>query len=292
MKIAVGIPTIGRAPILVETLRELALQTRQPDAIIVCGTRSSDLAGVANASPDTVTLISEAGLPRQRNMIIDAATSFDVIVFFDDDFLASPDYMSAVEQCMMSDPGIVVVTGKVIADGINGPGLTPEAGRQILKVAVAKPSTSHGPVPTFSGYGCNMAVRLSPMRQHALRFDERLPFYGWQEDVDLSRRLAQYGRVVLLDDAQGIHLGAKSGRGSGVRLGYSQVANPIYLAGKRQGYPLRRAITHILKNMAMNTAKASWPEPHVDRRGRLVGNLLAFRDLILGRMKPEKVLEL
>lgn len=292
MKIAVGIPTIGRAPILVETLRELALQTRQPDAIIVCGTKSSDLTGVADAAPDAVMLITGAGLPRQRNMIVDATALFDVIVFFDDDFLPSPGYLSEIERCMISDPGIVVVTGKVIADGINGPGLTPEAGRRILKDLAEKPLARLGSVPTFSGYGCNMAVRLLPMRLHLLRFDERLPFYGWQEDVDLSRRLARFGRVVLLNDAQGIHLGAKSGRGSGVRLGYSQVSNPIYLAGKRQGYPLRRAITHILKNMAMNTAKASWPEPHVDRRGRLIGNILALRDLMAGKMRPEKVLEL
>ena len=137
-----------------------------------------------------------------------------------------------------------------------------------------------------------MAVRLAPMRAHGLRFDERLPLYGWQEDVDLSCRLAEFGCVLQIDAACGVHLGAKSGRGSGLRLGYSQVANPLYLCGKRRGYPFRRAIAHITKNMAMNIVRAPWPERYVDRRGRLRGNLLALRDLTLGRMVPERILDL
>jgi GT2 family glycosyltransferase len=128
-------------------------------------------------------------------------------------------------------------------------------------------------LPTFSGYGCNMAVRLAPVREHRIRFDERLPLYGWQEDVDLSRRLAQFGAVVRMEAARGVHLGAKSGRGSGVRLGYSQVANPIYLARKRMGYPLRRAVNHIARNLLSNIVRSTWPESYVDRRGRLRGNL-------------------
>jgi GT2 family glycosyltransferase len=130
------------------------------------------------------------------------------------------------------------------------------------------------------------------MHAHGLRFDERLPLYGWQEDVDLSRRLAEFGQVVQIDAACGVHLGVKSGRGSGLRLGYSQVANPLYISGKRRGYPFRRAVTHIASNMAMNVARATWPEPYVDRRGRLRGNLLALFDLTVGRMAPERILDL
>jgi hypothetical protein len=55
---------------------------------------------------------------------------------------------------------------------------------------------------------------------------------------------------------------------------------------------LRRAIGHIGKNMAMNIVRAIRPEPYVDRRGRLHGNLLALRDLMARRMVPERILEL
>ena len=34
----------------------------------------------------------------------------------------------------------------------------------------------------------------------------------------------------------------------------------------------------------MNIVRSPWPEPYVDRRGRLRGNLLALRDLMTGRM--------
>jgi len=285
----VGIPTVGRAGILSETLRELGRQTRRPDRIIVCGAKPTDMTGFREAAPDAAALISKPGLPRQRNAIIDAADDVDAIVFFDDDFLPHAEYLAEVERQLLENPDIVVATGKVLADGINGPGLSPAEGREILS---AISLIEHSIQPVFTGYGCNFAVRLAPMRAHGLRFDERLPLYGWQEDVDFCRCLAAYGQVCLLNGAQGVHLGVKLSRSPGLKLGYSQVANPLYLSTKRRGYPLGRAITHVACNFAMNLLRALRPEPYVDRRGRLQGNILAMQDLLLGRMIPERILEL
>jgi hypothetical protein len=64
------------------------------------------------------------------------------------------------------------------------------------------------------------------------------------------------------------------------------------MSRKRRGYPLGRAVDHIARNMAMNVARSVYPEPYVDRRGRLCGNILALRDLIAGRMIPERILDL
>ena len=285
--VVVGIPTAGRAEVLRETLAELQLQTRPADKIIVCGSKPADLTGVEAAG--VVTLLAPAGLPRQRNAIIEQASDATVLVFFDDDFLPCPGYLAAVEQHFVSHPHTVMVTGTVLMDGINGPGLTPSKGRDIL---ATHPLKLTGSEPVFNGYGCNMGARMAPIRDHKLRFDERLPLYGWQEDVDLSRRLARFGNVLRLRDAQGVHLGVKSGRGSGLRLGYSQVANPLYLSAKGEGYPLTHALKHLGRNMAMNAARAAWAEAYVDRRGRLRGNLLALSDLLRGRMAPERILEL
>ncbi|MBS0558652.1 MAG: glycosyltransferase family 2 protein [Proteobacteria bacterium] len=287
--IVIGIPTLGRAPVLCATLRALSAQTRAADHIVVCSTSAADVAGVTDACPGASVLMTAPGLPRQRNAILDASGDAEIILFFDDDFLPDPGYVAAIERHMAADPSIVVATGNVLADGIGGPGLSVEAGAAILRAWSAAQDGVHA---TFAGYGCNMALRLEPMRAHGLRFDERLPLYGWQEDVDLSRRLAPFGRVVRLDAARGVHLGVKSGRGSGVRLGYSQVANPLYLAAKRHGYPLRRALSHMSCNVAMNILRAAWPEAHIDRRGRLRGNLIALRDLLTGRMMPERACEL
>ncbi len=288
LNIVIGIPTIGRAAILRETLRTLSAQSRRPDRVIVCGTKPADVAGATDFD-GTEVILSSPGLPAQRNALVAAAPDADVMMFFDDDFLPDPHYLAAIEQHMMADPAIVVATGMVLKDGIGGPGLAVAEAEAVLRTA--RPGLP-GVTPTFSGYGCNMAVRLPTMRQHGLLFDERLPLYGWQEDVDLSRRLAAFGKVVKIDSAFGVHLGVKLGRNSGVRLGYSQIANPLYLARKKAGYPLARALEHMGRNLAMNIVHSPRPEPYVDRRGRLRGNLLALADLVRKRIAPERVLDL
>jgi hypothetical protein len=48
----------------------------------------------------------------------------------------------------------------------------------------------------------------------------------------------------------------------------------------------------MLRNCLANLGKSLRPEPWVDRRGRLRGNLLALRDLATGRLSPERILEL
>jgi GT2 family glycosyltransferase len=288
LNLVIGIPTVGRAAVIREILSGLRRQVRLPNRTIVCGSKPADVDGLETLSGVEV-ILSRPGLPRQRNALIAAAPEADVMLFLDDDFVMASDYVYAIERAMTVDPGIMVATGLVVADGIGGPGLRVADAENAIG-AVRSRSTAITPV--FSGYGCNMAVRLAPMRAHDIAFDERLPLYGWQEDVDLSRRLVPFGTVVKVEAAVGAHLGVKVGRNSGVRLGYSQVANPLYLADKGAGYPLGWALKHISRNIAMNIARAARPEPYVDRRGRLRGNALAFLDLARRRLAPERVLEL
>jgi glycosyltransferase involved in cell wall biosynthesis len=289
LRIIVGIPTVGRAPILRRTLAHLQNQVRPADRVIVCGTNADDVEGAQTTTPGTTVLLAEAGASRQRNAIITAAHDADVLVFFDDDFLPAAGYLAAVEDHMTAHERTVVATGSLLADGINGVGLSTDEALGMLAHDEQVPFDVR---PTFAGYGCNMAIRLAPLRQHNFSFDERLPLYSWQEDVDLSRQMATCGDIVQLGKARGVHLGTKRGRGSGLKLGYSQVANPLYLFSKRRGYPLGRAVSHIACNMGMNIIRSVRPEPYVDRRGRLRGNILALRDLVVGRMVPERILDL
>lgn len=289
LNIVIGIPTVGRAAVLREILIGIAAQTRKPDAVFVCGSKPADVAGLESLPGVTVFLAPQPGLPRQRNALIAAAPKADVMLFLDDDFVMATDYLAEIERAMTEYPNIVVATGHVAADGIGGAGLSVLEAAEAIRAAGSQARRIN---PVFSGYGCNMAVRLAPMRHYSIAFDERLPLYGWQEDVDLSRRLGQHGQVAKVGSAVGAHLGVKLGRNSGLRLGYSQVANPLYLAGKRAGYPLSRALEHIGRNLAMNLLHAPRPEPYVDRRGRLRGNMLALRDLLRNRLTPERVLEL
>ena len=77
---------------------------------------------------------------------------------------------------------------------------------------------------------------------------------------------------------------------SGVKFGYSQVANPIYLMRKGT-MSLLFGGTRIIKNLIANMVRIWRPEAHVDRRGRLKGNGLALLDLMRGRLHPGRVLD-
>ena len=287
MRIAVGFATSGRAEILREAVACALAQSIPVEKVIICYTKPSDVSLVSESG--NVTLLQGApGLPRQRNVILDAAGDCDVIVFFDDDFLAAPGYLAAVCCAFAADAQIVAATGLPIADDARGPGLSVARGLALIAGDAAPPTAQMEPAP--HAYGCNMAIRLSVARAHALRFDERLPLYAWSEDIDFTHRIKRFGRIVKLHGARGVHLGAKSGRASGRRLGYSQVANPIYLRAKGS-YSWRRALGSVGRNVAANGVGAVWSEPWIDRRGRLLGNALAFVDLVRGRLAPERVLD-
>jgi GT2 family glycosyltransferase len=290
MRIAIGIATRGRPAILGEVLAEIARQTRVPDRLLICHVDGNDIAGLPTRFPAAEFLTAPAGLPRQRNAILDAASDCDAVLFLDDDFLPQPDHLAVTERILLAHPDCVVTTGTVLADGAKGPGIGVEDGRAILG-ADAPPVDALAVAPHFNGYGCNMALRLAPMRAHGLRFDEQLPLYAWYEDLDLTRRLGAHGTILRLAGARGVHLGSKSGRVAGTRLGYSQVANAIYLA-RKGSYPWNRALRSAARNMAMNLVRSLAPEPWVDRRGRLRGNLIAIADLLRGRMHPMRAMEL
>jgi len=289
LSIAVGIATRGRPAILAETIAELARQVRPPDAILVCHVTDDDVGDLPARRPDILFLKAEAGLPRQRNAILEAARE-DVVLFLDDDFLAAPAYLEVLARVLEARPDCVVATGTVIADGAKGPGITVEEGRAMLAADVP-PADALAAVPHFNGYGCNMAFRMAQVRAHGIRVDEALPLYAWYEDIDVTRRLAAHGTILRLAGARGVHLGVKAARTPGLRLGYSQVVNPIYLA-RKGSFPWSHAIPSAARHCAINLARSLAPEPHVDRWGRFRGNMLALWDLMRGRAHPNRILAL
>ena len=289
LKIAIAIATAGRREVLCDTIRFLTRQSRPADELLICPARPDDLdPACLEGFPCPVRVITgPIGSSAQRNVLIESSDA-DVMVFFDDDFLPAEDFLQETERLFAQCTDVVVATGKVLADGILGPGLTHGEGERLLLEGdqdVAPPSLS----PTYNGYGCNMAVRLAPVRQHGARFDERLPLYGWLEDVDFSRQLAPHGRIVRATTLKGVHLGTKrSGRSRGKPLGYSQVANRIYIM--RKGHmSAGQALEGAPKNIVANLVRSARPEPWIDRRGRLAGNALAVWDWVRGRVDPERI---
>lgn len=291
LRLIVGIATAGRSDVLSQTIRVLADQTRLPDRLIICPAALDDVNRAAiEAFPAPILVVSGGrGLPAQRNRILSECSGADIVVFFDDDFFPSRDYLSGVESLFRERPDVVGGTGFLFDDGINGPGIPINEGLKMLAQFTKAPAERS--LEVYSAYGCNMSFRLAPVREHSLLFDENLPLYGWQEDVDFSRQLAPYGKIIKSNRMRGVHLGTKRGRTSGVRLGYSQVANPIYLARKGT-FTWTRTAVRVLRNVIANIFRSLVPEPWVDRRGRIKGNLVAIGDLFNGRLAPRRILEL
>lgn len=272
-------------------LKELAQQSRAPDLVLLAPGGDGDLEPDAGAgAPFPVQVVrGDRGLPAQRNTILRAAGAADVILFFDDDFVPSKTFVAECAAVFERDPSVVVLTGTVIADGIKTRGIAPEDAKAMIAADEAPAREVLN--DTYGGYGCNMAMRTAPIFANGLKFDETLPLYGWLEDLDFSRQLAPYGKIVRTNLCRGVHMGTKQGRTSGLRFGYSQIANPVHMIRKgtlSKRYGLNTMIRNILANLGRSLA----PEPWIDRRGRLWGNVLAAGDLLTGKLDPRKILTL
>jgi glycosyltransferase involved in cell wall biosynthesis len=287
MNVYIIIASVGRCALLRRTVDRIARQTRRPDGVIVVGAATSDVDGVDRCAVPADVVLGPRGLCAQRNRGLDQlAGRADVVLFIDDDFLMADDYLQGLEALFAQRQELVGLTGRVVADGVRGPGLSFEHGENLLSRLQPPAATEE---PREALYGCNMAVRVAAI--DGLRFDEELPLYGWQEDIDFTYRLGRRGTMIRSGLLRGVHLGVKAGRTSGLRLGYSQVANVVYLLRKRSMPPaLGRRLLY--RNLASNVFKSIWPEPHVDRRGRLRGNVLALRDVLLGTAHPKRILDL
>jgi GT2 family glycosyltransferase len=289
MKLVVIVPTLGRKAQVARLLARLEEQQRPPDEVIISAPDKSHVDSYAGRRFAVSQVFGKIGSSAQRNTALAVALHrFDIITFFDDDFLPAEDYLARVIEAFEQNSDWAVVMGRVVADGAHGAGLDWETGLAALRSAQIDP-TEPEVVDHVGAYGCNMSIRSSVIG--ALRFDERLVLYGWQEDIDLTSQLRRHGRVVGLRSLLGVHLGVKSGRVSGERFGYSQVMNPIYLI-KKGTVPAKFVLELMARNVVANLVKSAWPEPHVDRRGRLRGNLLAARHVLMGRIDPEYILHI
>src|SRR5262245_25392951 len=123
LRIFVAVATVGRPALAQETIDLLAAQTRPPDGILAVTTQQSeaDIIAAAKARPEVV--VSMQGLCRQRNRALDLLSDrADIIIFFDDDFVAEANYLEEVERLFEAYPDVVGITGELVADGIRHAG--------------------------------------------------------------------------------------------------------------------------------------------------------------------------
>lgn len=296
-RLAVVICSAGRPDCLADLVPFLDNQSRPADRVIfsVPGPEhiGFDPAPRFGHGTRAEVIHPPKGLPRQRNAGLDAlAGDADIVVFFDDDFLPSRHALAGIELAFAARGDVGGMTGHLIADGINGPGFDhTEAAEMVARWDSDHPEPTEGRVlrRNLAGlYGCNMAYRVSSIGD--ARFDEALPLYGWQEDIDFAARIS--GARIKTDAFAGVHRGAKSGRETaGQRLGYSQIANTWYL-WRKGTMTARFALRLATRNMAANHLRMLRPEPWIDRRARAIGNWRALFDVARGRADPGRILTL
>jgi GT2 family glycosyltransferase len=266
-------------------------QSRPADAIMVSAATPADVEGLASAYPAIEIVFGPKGLPHQRNTAMRALRDrCDAVIFFDDDLLPSRFFVERTAAFLQANPDVAGFSGVLVDDGVTRGGVPMEEAIALVAAADKALPPLDSPIETVNNmYGCNMVARMPAALD--VGFDEHLPLYAWQEDRDFSVRLRPFGRIVRTPALTGVHLGTRSGRSPGVRLGYSQIANPYYLV--REGtFAPRDALQVAGKNFAANLAKAFFPEPWIDRKGRLKGNMMALRDMATGQISPERVLDL
>jgi GT2 family glycosyltransferase len=211
----------------------------------------------------------------------------DLVVFYDDDFLPTRWSLEGLTELFARHPDVVGATGLVLADGVTRGGVPFAEAAAIVEAHEARPREAPAVLESVrSAYGCNMAFRCAAVGD--LRFDERLALYGWQEDVDFAGQIARRGRVVRTNAFAGVHMGVVKSRTPGVRLGFSQIVNPVYLVRKGTMRP-GHAARIMGRNLIANHLRAMAPEPHIDRRGRLAGNWAGLFHLAAGGLNPERI---
>ncbi len=298
----VVIATKGRPKHAAALIEKLKRQTSPPASIVIVGTCDDDLPQISDpiAADLTVQIVSpRIGASSQRNVALDhLGVAYDLsdgrhfLAFFDDDFVPADNWLEMAASAFKSDPALAGLTGHVLADGVNGAEISLADAERYLAgdlPPLAHWSAVQRPKRVESLYGCNMAFRGAVAA--ACRFDEALPLYSWQEDCDYSGQARRFGATMIVPLCKGVHLGVKSGRTSGLRMGYSQIANPIRIAVRRNMAPLRAA-RFVLRALAANLIRSAQGRRNPDYAGRLKGNGLALADMIRFKLDTRRILEL
>jgi glycosyltransferase involved in cell wall biosynthesis len=291
---AVIIPTKGRPKAVSTLLDALAQQTVHPDVTVISASDRSDIAQSIVDAKNVEVLFGPPGLTAQRNRALSLVRGkCDIVIFFDDDFIPSRYWIERVQMVLATQSDVVCVTGQVLKDGVTVGGLDWSEGQSIVnKADFSKTMVTVNDYKIQdhrSPYGCNMAFRAGSIED--ITFDERLVLYGWLEDRDFAFRAGAKARMIWTDAIWGVHLGIKCGRASGLKFGYSQVVNPWYLMKKGSMTPFEVS-RNIFRGIAVNAFGRLFQNSHIDRYGRLKGNIIGIKDIMFGRWAPERIADL
>jgi GT2 family glycosyltransferase len=288
-RVAIVIASTGRPVELGRWVDHVRRQTVQPASLVYAVANAADLP--SENIENVKVLICDVGSCHQRNAgLLAVIDSSDIVAFFDDDYVPSSYCVEGIDAFFRNHPDVVAANGTLLADGVNSPGISYDDAKDLIARHDNLQCTHGDIVHELNGlYGCNMVFRTNAIGDE--RFDEQLPLYAWQEDIDFAARIGRQGRIVKTNAFHGVHQGVKGARTTGRRLGYSQIVNPIYLVRKGT-LQAGEATRLVLKIVLKNHARSLFPEPWIDRLGRCKGNWLAIIDVLLGRDHPMNILRM
>ena len=295
MKISIIICTLNRPNILHQTIMSVNRQALAPRQIIVASPNLDHVLQETLALPGVEFVQTPVGLCKQRNKALEAVVQdTQLVAFLDDDIELAQSYLEEMSRLFHENPRIIIASGRMLHDGGRGARISREEAMEVCdtydKIHNTDAPLSYKTVD--SGYGCNMIVRYAGIG--SCRFDERLPLYAWLEDRDFSHRCTK-GRCapVECENAVAVHLGWRSGRVSGVRVGFSTVVNPVYLKRKANTFSFSFILVNYwLRCMIGNILGVVTRDTEYDRVGLIKGNIIGFWHLISGRCDPEYILKL
>lgn len=282
----VVIPSTRRPEVLAATVEGLSTQTQPADLIIVSIVTEEDAPARLRSLPGVRVVLSERGSSVQRNTALTLLeASPGLVSYLDDDVELRPDYFESARRFFDASPDVVLMTGLVLADGSGQGEISRADGLVIL-------GQDDQTVPFVrdvrSAYGCNMTARGDIAAKEP--FDERMRLYAWQEDNDFSVRMGRHGRVVHYSECKCVHLATGTGRVNGRAFGFAQVVNPFYMwrKGTKTGRELLRDWSRYVGGNTLN-ALGRRRSKREDRSGRLIGNVLGMKEVVLHGGRPESV---
>lgn len=293
MRCTIIICSRGRPAILDVTIRSLLRQTMPAHAIVLSLAGPEDATPATRALPEVTTLIGPLGLTLQRNYALDRLPEgTDCVIFLDDDVIVRRDLLAATQRFFATHHDVAVATCTIIAKGHEDDKVSLDEGQGIIDED-ERSFDALGPVPAAidvpNAIGCLMAMPVAVAR--GIRFDERLRYYAWLEDMDASVGVRRFGRLCSSPSLRLVHLRTPVGRMPNQRVGFSQIMNPYYLyrKGTFSESFLAMLVRYWGRVLVSNlSASLSWRQA-VNRRGRLRGNLRALGMIARGRIEPEAV---
>jgi glycosyltransferase involved in cell wall biosynthesis len=289
LKTTIVICSANRPDVLAETVDSIVLrQLKPPQEIIISVFDQLHVAQVTRAHPMVQVVHSKIrGTCAQRNVAARLVQS-EYTLFLDDDVELAPDFIESMEQLLAKRLDAVAATGILVVDGAPGDkGLDRQTARTYTETYVRRRDNYE------HREGQNLFVRTKMFTE--VLFDENLPMYGWLEDLDFATNCLRFGRIIMNTETCFAHLAVPSGRTSGLRFGYSQVINPLYLWRKNGEPKLARIVfDHWLLHIAYNLRRdlIKLPSDRNDRAGRFKGNLIALGHLLRKRVDPTYILKL